>query len=368
MEYVKRWPGPVIVLIDRSSSPDNNLDHVEVHPDDLPFDLRWHQPDHTGFDHAIDQARLVLASLVDKNINLSKACSRLEIPLVYISEYNLQTRRQIIRAETSNPILRWRRELWTTKLERRYENAVRLASGIQCSGTPTYDAYRSMNPRSLLYFDTRVRADQLASSTTLAARTAELFAGAPLRLAFSGRLILMKGADHLPLIAAELHKLNVPFTMDICGGGALERQLRQAISRANVNDCVHLRGVMDFQTELMPFIARHVDLFVCPHRQGDPSCTYLETMSCAVPIVGYDNDAFAGLVKASGVGWLSPLDKPVLMARRIADLNRRRAELAQAAEESLNFAAHHTFEKTMQARIDHMLSCAPARAVEAHIS
>lgn len=359
-EYAKLWPGRVSVAIQRASGPADNLDQVAVHPNDLPFALQWidlrREP--AELNAKISDAAVVLVSLVDRHVHLASECVRLGVPLVYITEYSEQTRRQIVNAETRNPVLRWRREQWTIKLERDYEQAVRLAAGLQCNGTPTYDAYRRLNPNALLYFDTRVRAHELASSQTIGRRTEKMLAGGPLRLAFSGRLIPMKGVDHLPLVAAELKRLGVPFTLSICGDGALQDELRREFERRGLSNQVQMRGVLDFHSQLLPFIASSVDLFVCGHRQGDPSCTYLETMSCGTPIAGYDNEAFRGLVATSNVGWLSPLDQPELLARRIADLHGHRSALAQGAFDSLAFAARHTFEKTMEARVEHLLRCA----------
>ncbi|MCI0364757.1 MAG: glycosyltransferase [Phycisphaerales bacterium] len=365
LEYSTRWPGKITVHIERADHSDSNLDHVEVHPSELAFGLHWLETESIGAEAMLRDARLVLATLVDNNVWWARHCRRFGIPLVYISEYNVRTRRQIIRAQTANPLLRWRRDLWTTQLEKQFESAVSIATGIQCNGTPTYDAYGRLNQRALLYFDTRMRAEQYASQATLALRFSELLAGAPLRLAFSGRLIAMKGADHLPLIAAELRNLDVPFTMDICGGGALEHKVRRMIEQLGLSHCVTVRGVLDFQTELVPFIARHVDLFICPHPQGDPSCSYLETMSCGTPIIGYDNDALRGLVNVSGAGWHTPLNNPGALALRIAELNLQRPELVSMGLASLAFARRHTFEKTMQARIDHMLACSAQSAMEA---
>ena len=91
-------------------------------------------------------------------------------------------------------------------------------------------------------------------------------------------------------------------------------------------------------------------------------------MSCGTPIAGYDNEAFRGMVERSGAGWLSPLDDPEQLAGKIAEIRRDRVALAKAAQKSLEFAAQHTFEKTMQMRVEHMLSCsrlAPRAAEEA---
>ena len=113
MEYVKTWPGSISVWVQRNHQPDNNLDHVEVHPDDLSFHLNWLED--TGaarFYPGLDEADVALAALVPKHIDLAELCVKRNIPLIYITEYSVLTRRQIVRAETRNPLLRWRREHW----------------------------------------------------------------------------------------------------------------------------------------------------------------------------------------------------------------------------------------------------------------
>src|SRR6202012_4588470 len=105
---------------------------------------------------------------------------------------------------------------------------------------------------------------------------------------------------------------------------------------------VGMPGMLDFTKELLPFVKEKVDAFVCCHRQGHPSCTYLETMSCGVPIVGYANDAFAGLVDRSNAGWASPINHPRALAARIAQLAARREEICEHALRSLAFARNHT--------------------------
>jgi colanic acid/amylovoran biosynthesis glycosyltransferase len=370
-EYSKHWPGSITVWIQKVDSQDNNLDHVEIHPSEQPFDLRWLSGSSDDrFLPAIRESDLVLAALVPKHVCLADQCGEARVPLTYITEYSVTTRRQIVRSETRNPLLRWRRELWAIQCERKYRRAVRAATSVQCNGTPTFNAYKGINNHALLFFDTRVASDQLISSTDLDRRLADLAQQRPLRLAFSGRLIAMKGVDHLPVVARELLRLGVPVTMDICGGGNLEAQLRADIERMGLVAYVRLRGVLDFATELLPFVSREVDLFVCCHRQGDPSCTYLETYSCGVPIVGYANEAFAGLVDVSGVGgrdWVTPLDDPIALARRIAELSSRRQEIAQAARTARAFAARNTFESTFKSRIAHMLESmsAPSSGVPA---
>ncbi|MCH8259032.1 MAG: glycosyltransferase [Planctomycetes bacterium] len=356
-EYVKRWDGPVVVLLGETRVPSTNLDTVHVAPADVPFGLAWRPQDDAALVERLADARLVLATLVDRNTRVAQLCAAISVPVVYITEYSFRTRCQIIRAETVNPVLRWRRQRWTKLLERRYQRAVRLAEGVQCNGTPTFNAYRSINPRPMLYFDSRVRREMLACPKQLEHRTAELMAGGPLRLVFSGRMVPMKGVDHLPLVAAELDRLGVPFVMDICGAGPQADRIAAKVRSLNLTERVQLHGVLEFESELLPYVSRNADLFICCHRQGDPSCTYLETMACGVPMIGYDNEALRGIVETSGVGWITPLDKPKQLAQKIAQLNRDRASLADAATAAVAFASRHTLEPTMDARVEHLEQC-----------
>jgi glycosyltransferase involved in cell wall biosynthesis len=148
-----------------------------------------------------------------------------------------------------------------------------------------------------------------------------------IRLAFSGRLIAIKGADHLVEVAAELKQRGTAFEFLICGGGELEKEMRDRVRALSLEEEVRFMGNLDFATELMPLLRERVDLFVCCHRQGDPSCTYLETMGCGVPIVGYANAAFRGVVETSGAGWTVPMDHPGAMAKELRRWGNGRTRL-----------------------------------------
>ncbi len=359
--YASRWPGGVGVLAQPGDAMDDNLDHVEVDPRELPFAVDTCDfLDHRAVTTQLRKVGLVLAGLDTRLEHVYRLCQTAGVPIVHVAETSLRTRRQIVRAEVSNPLrraVRWWRE---ARRETFFQEVVKHSAGVQCNGTPTYKAYRSLSRSPLLFFDTRVSAVMVASSAALSSRLAELRSGGPLRLGFSGRLVAIKGVDHLPKVAAELRQLGVKFTLDIFGGGDLAGQVDSEAKRLAVADSVRVRGVVDFNRELVPFMTRHIDLFVCCHRQGDPSCTYLETLACGVPVAGYDNEALSGLVRHSGVGWITPMDRPLLLAEQIAALDRSRSLLVDAARQSREFALGNTFEQTMDRRIEHMLSCAQA--------
>jgi glycosyltransferase involved in cell wall biosynthesis len=272
------------------------------------------------------------------------------VPLVYYSEYSVEVEHEIIAATTPNLLRRWRRRLWANRTERIRRAALGFASGLQCSGVPTYEAYRGLVGDSLMFFDNRVRESEIPRPPEFERRLRVLASSAPLRLAFGGRLVAMKGAGHLPEVAHRLRAAGVDFTFRILGDGDLKDVIRQEISRRQIADRVTLDGAMDFHTGWLPTLREEIDLFVCCHPQGDPSSTYPEVMSCGVPVAGYANAAFRGVLAHGGGGWSVPVNNREALARLLESLARDRGQIAEAARKALTFGASHHFEKTFAAR------------------
>lgn len=356
-EYAKLWQGRVAVAMTASEATDWSLDMVEANPLDLPFEIRPLPPTPAAQRDLIHSARLVFATLVPRHVAVAALCAEERVPVAYDADMPLAAREGTILAETRNPLLRWRRRRWNCRLEARYRSALRIASGVQCNGPACFQAYSAFTPRPFLYLNTRVRRDMLASPEEREARRARLLAGQPLNLVFSGRLTAMKGVLDLPRVAAALKERHVAFTLSIFGSGEQASALEQASQVLQVGDCVRIEGEVPFQ-DLVRRVARESDLFVCCHPQGDPSTTFLETMSFGVPLVGYDTEGLRGILDLAGTGWLSPCGNPAALAARIADLDANRPALTAAAERVYEFARRRTFEETMRMRVEHLKRCA----------
>ncbi len=354
--FLAHFPGGARVLLEAREGPSGDLDEVAVDPGALPFDLRVVSLDEPLEPH-LAGAAIALAAVSYRQNHVARVCASIGVPCVYGAEYTLRTRRQIIRAETANPLRRLRRDAWELGQERKQRAALREASGVQCNGVPIYDAYRDLTPSALLFFDTRTTADMIASDDALARREARLRSGRPLTLAFSGRLHPMKGADHLPRLAAALRRRGVRFTMLVCGAGPLEQAIVAERDRLELSRSMVMKGVLDFRAALAPLMRDEVDLFVCPHVQGDPSCTYLETFASGVPMVGYDNEAFDRLLAHVDGGVRVPLGDIEAMADAIAALDGDRATIVRKARAARDFAREHTFEATSRRRVEHLLGC-----------
>jgi glycosyltransferase involved in cell wall biosynthesis len=353
--YAQLWPGRLRVLMHPAAQRSNDLDHVVVRKRELPFEL-----DVCAFDGPQLAARIVDSALVlggpDYRMpHLADFCRAQKIPCVNVTEYSLRTRWQIANVQAPSRLRFLRTAAWELNQERLTLRSISRAAGVQCNGTPTYSLYRRFSPDPLLYFDTRTRRDMFASATDMAERARRLSRAEPLTLAFSGRLIPMKGAEDLIDVAAQLKRRMFPFRFLIAGDGSSLPAMRERVRREGLHE-VEFLGVLPFETGLMPLMRSEVDLFVACHRQGDPSCTYLETLAAGVPIIGYENEAFAGLLGLGEVGFGVPMNRPDLLAQRISELSR--SEIIERSERGLRFARQHAFEKTFERRVEHLIEIA----------
>lgn len=110
-----------------------------------------------------------------------------------------------------------------------------------------------------------------ATDQEMKSRTQRLLAKEPLRLTHSGRLEPMKGSQDLIAIARELRDSGIAFTIAIFGTGSLLPVIRGQIEKFKLQNQKRINRIVDFETELVPFVRAHGDIYLCCHRQSDPS-------------------------------------------------------------------------------------------------
>ena len=342
------WPGAITVVL---------WDHGQA----IPFGADYGAED-LGFEYCVLEPGAALPQdLLDSHDSLSASADMVETldlavaggkPVFFSVEYTIGTRLKIVALDRS---LSWPRKIWSMiwnlRMERRRRAAFRRAAGLQANGYPAYQAYRRLNRSTILYLDGRMRHNMMATPQEMAARRARLVAGAPLRIVHSGRLEPMKGAQDVLPIARRLAEMGVDFTLDVFGTGSLEAELQAGA--AALGGRLRLHRPVDFETELVPWMRRDADLYLSCHRQSDPSCTYLESMSCGLPVIGYDNAMWAAMREDSTAGWVVAMGDWKAMADKIASLSRTREEIASHAERALHFAGFHDFETEFTRRMQH---------------
>ncbi|WP_146036523.1 glycosyltransferase [Pseudotabrizicola formosa] len=277
------------------------------------------------------------------------------VPVVFVVEYTIGTRLRIVALDRDRGLMRkgWS-ALWNLRMEARRRAAFRRAAGLQCNGYPAFDAYAGLNARPLLYLDGRMRRAMMATPEEMAAKAA--YAG-PLRLVHSGRLEPMKGAQDLVPVARALLDTGVAFTLDVFGTGGLEAELRAGVPA--LGGRLRLHAPVEFETGLVPWMRAKADVFLSCHRQADPSCTYLESLGCGVPVLGYANAMWGRLAAQSGGGWAVPLGDRRALAEGIMRLAGERTAVTAAAKAGLRFAQAHGFEAEFARRMAHFAACLP---------
>ncbi|NEQ95831.1 MAG: glycosyltransferase [Cyanothece sp. SIO2G6] len=352
--YKSEWPGTISCIMNKSSGPLPSFGIVRKIISEIPFHLTiLNKNEKINYEH-IKNASIVLASGDCFNkFHVSRLCKINKIKCVYTIEYIPETRYQIIDFEVKNPIIKFRKYIYIWNGERKRISAFKEADGIQASGTAAYNEYHHLN-NCILYFDTRVDGGAMISHDQLEDRLAKLTKNRQLRLGFSGRLIRMKGADHLIKLAGLLKRRNIDFKMTIFGTGDLEAKMMDEINDLKLNSQVSMPGAVDFYNELLPEIKEHIDLYVLLHRQSDPSCTYLETTSCGIPIVGYENKAFSGLLQRADVGWGKQIDDLTGIADAIEFLSKNKELIKEKSRNCITFSLAHDFKSTFQNRILHL--------------
>ena len=354
--YADLWDGPVSCILKLRAGPFPFGKVYDVSA--LPFEIKLlPATKYIGADD-VGAADIVLAGGDNHEyLHLGPVCETANAKLVYIIENIPETRRQIIflARDRSFPKKVYSL-LWTMRQEAKRRKAFRQADGIQANGYPAFLQYNPLNRNTIMYLDNRLSEEIFATQNEMEERLARLKSDAPVRLVHSGRLEALKGSQDLIPIAWHLDSKNVDFTLDIFGTGSLEGEIREGILKHSLQKKVRLRGVVDFESELVPFVRAHADIYLSCHRQSDPSCTYIENMGCGVAVVGYDNRMWSALCQESGGGWVVPLGKPEKAADAIAEAIFNRPLLAERCKAAQLFAQRHSFENEFRRRIAHLNS------------
>lgn len=352
--FANEWHGEMSCVMQVSYETPPVFGLVKKRAEELNFKIiLLEQNEKIAYKHIAGSAIVLCSGDTFDQFHVSQICKDKNIKCVYAIEYILETRRQILDMDKLNPLIRLRRHWFLYAGEKKRIKSFALADGIQANGAAAYNEYKH-NGKSMIYYDTRMSAESQITDSDLEAKLQSL--SSPLRLGFSGRLIKMKGADHLIKLAQILQERGIQYHLTIYGAGDYEDEMKRQIKESNLADNVNMAGVLDFDEELIPTIKKEIDVYVILHRQSDPSCTFLETMSCGIPIVGYDNKAFSGLLEQADIGWSAKMDDINGVADIIEDLNGNLEEVKDKSRKCIAFARLHDFEQTFKRRLEHLNS------------
>jgi glycosyltransferase involved in cell wall biosynthesis len=327
----------------------NAMDMVEVPSSDLPYQVLFLGRPPLSRDsfllikQALNQVQLVcLGAFENLNYAIADLCRELRVPYVVVSEYTHKTELDIMRATTPDISRRIWRE---AKIRMGRYRRMRLGAGaveIHANGYPTHIELQSANPRHCLYFDTRARREDVISEEDLSARLDHRKRRCP-RIIYTGRYHPMKGALDVVKAGLELCRTGFDFKLDLYGTGPLREQMLSLLRENNASERISINESIPYRPDLQR-IAKQSDLFLCCHVQGDPSCTYLESFACGLPIIGYANEMWEPLCLESKAGQIVKKGDYKAMAVAAAQLLLDAQRLKELSHRARIFAAANTME------------------------
>ena len=355
--YAELVSEPITTVHPQSREDDLTMDLIRVPEGELGYRVITLQTDRRG--KLLAPEALRLRDLVGRSslvygygFDTSKMARSLGVPYILVLEYDLKTQLTMVSAQARNRLVksvRMARQIWryaTSELP-----ALRHAHSVHCNGYPIFDEVERMCANRLLYLDSRMSRDLVVGGEELEARLRSRRQGVPLRLLFSGRYEQVKGALDAVKVAAECLRRGMNIEMHCYGQGSQKDEMRRvAASVAGGAQRIHVNDAVPYPT--LVALSKTFDVFVCCHIQGDPSCTYLESMGAGLPIVGYGNRMWRRLSESSNVGFWSEMGRPTGVADSINQLVINQVLLGEMSRRARQFALEHTYEHEFQRRID----------------
>lgn len=212
--YCARWPGEV-VLITSKAPPSNasSLGMVSASTDDLPFLVQ-------STNDIADAARRVKPDLTVLPLDVRSTSVRGAVRRAVVTvEHSAASRCRMAAVDSTR---RDRVRIWSgwAGLEVKFTKLLKSADGVQFNGWPSYLEYGRRVRNSMVFFDTRLESVDLPP-------VARLRKSGRLRLAFSGRLIPIKGAVDAAQAASRIWEAGLLERFDIFGSGPQEAEMRK---------------------------------------------------------------------------------------------------------------------------------------------
>ena len=350
-EYVRRLWRPLACILPRMfpSEAAGTMGMEFVPYSDMPYQVHVISAQSPGpedgpiLERVLDDTALAyIRDSTRLDYLIARMCRERSIPYVVTSEYTLRTVLDIMRAGTRSALRRGVRELGARIDNRSRLQLVVHAAEVHANGYPTYAELAKTNPRRVLFFDTRAVSADLVSREAIVRRV-ESLDNRPPRLLFSGRYHRMKGALDVVKTGIELLRRGVKFRLDTYGSGPQGGEMRALVRQEGAEGSISVHDPIPYRPDLIE-VTRAADLFMVCHIQGDPSCTYLETFACGVPIAGYANEMWSELQRQSQAGLVASIGDHKGLASAIESLLQDRERLLDVSLHAREFAAGNTMD------------------------
>ena len=192
-------------------------------------------------------------------------------------------------------------------------------------GRETYDAYARFSPNPQIVHDIHLTKADHIDDASLARKVEEADDG-PLRIAYVGRAIPMKGAMDWMDVMEHLGRAKVPFRAVWLGEGSELDMMRQRVVAANMEDRVRLPGFCRDRGVVLDEL-RAAQIFLFCHKTPESPRNLIEALASGTPIVGYDGAFAREVTDGHGGGVLVPLGDVAALAEAVIKIAQDRTRL-----------------------------------------
>jgi glycosyltransferase involved in cell wall biosynthesis len=166
-----------------------------------------------------------------------------------------------------------------------------------------------------------------------------------IRLAFVGSLINAKGIFEIATILTELNSKNIPFSLNIIGSGAEEKQLMNALKNF---ESVVFNGKLP-NSKVLELHQNH-DIILLPSKTEGLPVVLVEAMKCGVvPMATKLESGIPEIIEHDVNGFMVILDEVSKYAQHIEQLHHNRSQLKKMSQLCIE-KSEHMFDPQLQAK------------------
>lgn len=275
---------------------------------------------HAAFDWSTLAARIALKMGRDYNME---------------ADWNLQNVVQSQLRQMKFGLKRLRRTLWHHVHSHYYLDSMRRSRLSLLQGAAVLEAYKNVAPNPHKVFNVQITdADRIADDA-FSQKIARVRSGAPLRIAYAGRAIAMKGPGDWQECLREAYGMGLNATATWVGDGDMLSSLRSSVVDSGLSERIFYPGSAP-RNEAFEAL-RDAEIFLFCHLTDESPRCLIEALTAATPIVGYESFYACDLVSERGGGEFVPLGDWRALSDLLIRLDQDRERLAmmlQAARES----------------------------------
>lgn len=273
--------------------------------------------------------------------------SRARKPTVFVVDQDI-----VLRMAQARPALGWPRRIESLVHAALYQHQCRRACHqadlVMLKGRTTVARYgryaRMLRPIE----DTSFLSHEIVTDDVVRARTQRLLdRQEPLRLAFCGRLVDIKGVDIAIELVARARLSGANLVFDIIGGGPETERLRRLSADLGVAEAVHFHGAMPYGPALLQQLAKAHALLFTPRIDETPRMIF-DGYAAGLPLVARGIDYVVERADAERAAVVLPVDLSGRKAEAVAalvELDRHREHLAELTGRALAAAHEHAADR-----------------------